>query len=426
MSKRSLAIVMIVALVMTTFALPASGATHTVITEDTTLTADHYGTIEIAADEVTLDCRNHRVIGDGEMNGIFIRERYRAEVKNCRISGFNVGIRLSKAREALIEGSTANHNFLRGVVIADGTVHSTVRSTTANNNGEFGFAIWDSGTWGNLLEGNTANNNGRSGFVNGDYASAQTLEGNVANGNLWGFDLGIGGGNRLTDNSANGNVYDGIKLWDSDHNWLEGNTTNSNGSAGISIGGGGWGNRLYSNTAQNNDTHGIVAMDSTEFSIRNNKLKANHGAGVAVALSQGELEGNLASNNWWGGYLIQDSDGMNVRNNTAKNNDVFGFRLINSDHGLIDNNSADRIGYFGHIGSGFILEDSSYNRVLSNYADASGLFGFHVLGASEGNDLRTNEACRNGEVDAKDESTGARNLWFNDNAFCATAGIVYQ
>ena len=54
-----------------------------VVTQHTTLTADHYGPVIMAKDNVTLDCGSYRIIGDGQGRGVTIAGRSGVTVRFC-------------------------------------------------------------------------------------------------------------------------------------------------------------------------------------------------------------------------------------------------------------------------------------------------------------------------------------------------------
>jgi len=68
------------------------------ITSDTTLTEDHYGSIEIAADDITLDCAGYSVIGPSPdpwpVDGVLVDHHSGVTIANCVASGFVNGFKL--------------------------------------------------------------------------------------------------------------------------------------------------------------------------------------------------------------------------------------------------------------------------------------------------------------------------------------------
>ncbi|MBU2520280.1 MAG: right-handed parallel beta-helix repeat-containing protein, partial [Nanoarchaeota archaeon] len=73
------------------------------ITENTILSGDLHsiGTcITFGADDITLDCANNRIIGNGDGYGIYAKDRSNIKVKNCRIEDFTAGIYLDNVHDS--------------------------------------------------------------------------------------------------------------------------------------------------------------------------------------------------------------------------------------------------------------------------------------------------------------------------------------
>ena len=83
------ALALLVACAVVPTATATSGTLR--ITEDTTLGADHFGQIVIAADDVTLSCAGHAVRGPGSgppYHGIVLDGTTGVTVRNCRVERF--------------------------------------------------------------------------------------------------------------------------------------------------------------------------------------------------------------------------------------------------------------------------------------------------------------------------------------------------
>ena len=137
----------------------ASSGTLTV-TEDTSLTEDHYGNIVIAADGATFDCDGHKVIGSGSGVGILLDGRSTVTVENCHVEGFPIGFGLGNSSD------------------------NTLKKNTANDNGVDGFRLFNSSN--NILEENTARKNGRYGYLDASAGPANTHINNKCKDNVSG------------------------------------------------------------------------------------------------------------------------------------------------------------------------------------------------------------------------------------------------
>lgn len=80
-----------------------------VVDSNTTLDSDHRGAIDVVADDVTLDCGGHQVVGPGE-TGIAVIEHHRVTIQNCVVVGFTTGIRVEGAKDSRLVGVTTSAN----------------------------------------------------------------------------------------------------------------------------------------------------------------------------------------------------------------------------------------------------------------------------------------------------------------------------
>lgn len=217
--------------VVSLLSLPAWGQTTgtLTITEDTVLTQDHFGPIDIAEDGVSLDCDDHAVVGSREFFGISVNLRTGVTVKNCHVTGFGNGFAVL------------------------GSSNSTFEDNTAATNSNAGFLL-------------TTNFTG-VGF--GDIpASGNTLTGNVASGNGRGFAMTIRfSDNKFRDNTAIDNRFDGFSLVGGSRNTFIGNMA-SNNSNGFSLINSDL-NTLRENIAREN-FNGYSLIESDGNTLRNN------------------------------------------------------------------------------------------------------------------------------------------------------------
>jgi len=181
----------------------------------------------IGQSNITLNCAKHTIRGtgtnNGEWHGIYVLAGLTGvTIKNCIVSNFAYGFEFD-ASSSKLAGNTATGNVIWGFDLFSGN-HNTVTNNTASYNNDEGFFIYQNSTtltnnkafgntnegfriWyrssGNILSKNTATSNGDSGFYNTNgYSIGNTLKGNIANGNNYGYyDLTDGSGTRGTGNS---------------------------------------------------------------------------------------------------------------------------------------------------------------------------------------------------------------------------------
>src|SRR5262245_55002472 len=108
-SRFARGIASIAGILLISSALPGVAAAQDqwIIVDDTVLSADRVGGIIIAADDVVLDCAGHTIRGDGSIVGVNVRFVSRAVVRNCLITGFEVGLQF----EAVADGSIRSNRL---------------------------------------------------------------------------------------------------------------------------------------------------------------------------------------------------------------------------------------------------------------------------------------------------------------------------
>jgi len=271
------------------------------LTSNTSLKEDHYGSIIINADNVTLDCAGHAVLGPGS-TGILANARSHVTVRNCRVSGFGAGIVLWQSTSSTVAGNTVSDSSgwgaggFWGVGIGGyGVVDSAFFDNVSDANGGFGLSLFYSS--GTTLSQNRATNNASIGF----WISDST-------------------GNTLTGNTASGNSGEGFEIPNgSSSNLLVANTSTGNGSDGFQVLGYSTGNRLLNNVASDNGGDG--------FSIfaRGNIFQGNRATGNKTGFAlryawQNSLTGNAAFANGIGFYVVRGSTGNAFTLNIGQGN----------------------------------------------------------------------------------------------------------
>lgn len=210
---------------------PAAHATSGTmyVSSDTTLTSDHYGSIVIEADDITLDCAGHAVIGPGERPaGISLESHTGVIVKNCSVYGFEAGIWLYLSSNVTLERNLTQGNAVFGFSL-ENVDHLVLVANRAMRNGDFELFEFGSGfglafATHLTMNRNTAIGNATNGFTL--YQSDQnelTNNGARANQNS-GFSVEYSSGNLLDSNQSVANVQDGFDvLSGSNDNSLTGN-----------------------------------------------------------------------------------------------------------------------------------------------------------------------------------------------------------
>ncbi len=443
-------------------------ATHVscgdVLTADTTLDSDldcsghttSHGLI-IGADNITLNCACHTITGPGTTTGIILTGRTGVTVKHCTVTNFaqgflfqptstgtlstgntlknntadnnTTGFRLMEADGNALRANTANANkYGFSLNNSDG---NTLKKNRAYENASNGFGL-NTNSSGNTLKDNTADDNGSAEFTGYGFtlasATDNTLKGNMAYDNKYGFSLGSAStGNRLKKNTAYDNGLSGILVnKDSDGNFFDNNHAYDNGWHGFELGSsgnalrgneasdngkdgfhivGGYGddgkartadddpasnNVLTGNTAESNQ-RGIFLEFATETTLRGNEAHDNTGDGITLyrSFKDNKLTDNVILRNGSHGIVFyQSSNGNALRHNTI-NGSTTGVRLDRSSNNILEGNTAS------DNDTGFVL---------------SGL-------SSNDNKLRFNTATGNTSLDMRDDNPDCDNNSWVDNTF---------
>jgi parallel beta-helix repeat protein len=343
----------------------ATSGTMTV-TQNTRLTEDHNGYIVIAADNLTLDCANHLITGTGGGNVIQIDGRSRVTVKNCKITGGDIGLSVTN--------STGPNTLLNNVSFSNAS-HGIVLGV-AGRTSLIANQVTDNGGDGVSLLGSSQN----------------TLRGNSSAGNYGiGFAVsGVSNGNLLTMNQATRNTGPGFAL-DANQNLLMGNVAQENGGSGFDVFTGS-DNVLQGNRSEGNTFYGFALWPPSSGST----LAMNQGIGngwenFVLSSSRNRIVGNISRGSMYAGFsLVYGADYNVVSGNVATGNAGSGIDVIQSSHNSITGNRsmANNWNTESENGAGIsLVEGSSFNCVLRNVA-----YG-------------------NGRVDAYDDHAGTSNVW---------------
>ncbi len=228
----------------------------TVLTGDTLLTRDIgpcFGDgLNVAADDVTLDCEGHALIGAGIAGSVGVRIAGAAgvTVRNCRVGGFDDAFRVESGFGNRLASNEA-FDALRGYVVEGSTANTLVGSRATGC--DVGFALTDATV--NQVEGNTVDG-GRAGFVLGGATDGNTLATNTVTGvEEAGFHVDGAPGNQFTGNVVTASGY-GFFLDEATENVLEANVASGNRVTGLHLLQSAR-NVLRLNDADDNGTHGV-------------------------------------------------------------------------------------------------------------------------------------------------------------------------
>lgn len=286
---RVLAVPLLLGLTTVGLASPAASAPApvkcgTVITVDTTLTANvgpcARGGLVIGADGITLDLGGFGVLGranrTGDGVGILLSGRTDVTVQNGRVIDFDAGVGIvggsaNTIGDLLVKDNIGSNksDFGDGIAVSGSTGNSIVNNDVIHNGPYDGIGLFGPSS-GNLVEGNVVSDNN----VGATPDDGIRIEGPGATNNI------------IRGNTVTGSALDGIAIFSDQRtgnfntgNVIEGNTVSANGF-GLLAARPGDGIRTF--------------LRANENVIRNNRVHDNAGSGILIA--EGSLSNQILTN----------------------------------------------------------------------------------------------------------------------------------
>ena len=281
----------------------------TFIERDTILENDIEGSVEILSSNITLDCKGHKIIGNGEGFGILLVAKERVFIKNCQIENFTEGILFYQAENSKIENVKAKDNFI-GIhlfrsnenIIKNNTIIGIEFPQT-----NYGILLEFSNK--NILEGNKVNFT----VIYLWNSLENILSKNKIDSSLYGpaiLLLENSSQNLLKENEISNNSY-GIYLSFSHKNLLSQNTLSKN-SNGIYLSFSSE-NKIVENEIEKSQYYGIYLYSSEKNKIYHNNFVDNSTQAVSYGGSENFFDDDyLLAGNFWSDYQGIDEDGDGI------------------------------------------------------------------------------------------------------------------
>ncbi len=243
----------------------------------------------IGADDITLDCAGHRIIGTGDDNGVVLDGRASVNVRNCQIEGFATGIRMHDTIGNTVTANrltstgyaygidlmsavgdvVAGNRFIGQAAFIDGHV-VTFAENRSRGETPYGLAVFAPGE----NPGVRIRDNDLEGFLELISSHGARVNGNrMRNGS----DLLLEGttGTRL-DHNVLRDGYGGVSVLSSDGNLLEDNVVTGIDTYGFYLWGGSRRNLVRDNRADDNGEFGFALnLGATENALDDNEACGN-------------------------------------------------------------------------------------------------------------------------------------------------------
>ena len=357
-----------------------------------TLTTDVYDTVQVVSPEITLDCDNHRIIGPGFGNGIFILFAGSTVAMSCDVSGFGNGAVGAFSNSHTFEGNHFHDNVTRGAVLFFSSFNAITDNLFSNNIGD-GLLLSSSSAnqvIDNAFSGNdrglTAFNSSSNEILGNDF-SDNTRQGLIvfsSNSNSVLENLFTGNG--IDFNGRGSRPWNAISLVGADQHVLKDNILASNGGGlGVELGFDHDidptnilnGKKIYYLTGLSHatidplsrpDAATIYCIECSHVTIEDFVLDSTNQAGVLLAASTDSEVTRITSVNNQNLVTLVSSDGNTITYATALN-------------------GAGDANFIGIAGSG-----SSGNTITHNTIDGAGVgvAGIDLFFQSDGNRISHN------------------------------------
>ena len=371
-----------------------SGGT-TIIDQDTTLGSDLADSVEIVADNVTLNCDGH-IIRDTGPIGINVNNRNNVTVENCIIEGFSTAIQYFGGSSFTLRNSTIRQNG-NGVLIFFAN-NNEFRNNVFSDNSELGL-FWN-GSGGNLMRDNAFSNNGFNMTIDVPSSQANDIDtSNTINGKVMKYLSGV-------------NNVDIVGSIDFGYLGIE-NSSNI---------------RVIGATLPSDNGEGILVVNSSNVLIEDVKVSGNRRGISFFSVSSGTISGVAASENSFAGIHISSGNNIVVDSSFTINNGSSGINLVGSGHKVtnstIEGNNEGLSTIFGSnfdvtgnvivnntFGARFFF-DKNNTFEENNFIDNQTALGFLVSGNNTV--FHNNFIEQDGSIEV--EIVSASNLAFDQNS----------
>ena len=364
----------------------------------------------------TLDCLGYNINSNLTTGtyGIFLNSSSvkNNTIKNCNITKFDKGIRLSSSSNNTITNNTASGNSNVGIHLQSSSNNNTLSNNNASSNtGGIGIFLQSSSNF-NTLTNNTANSN-IDGILIQSSSNNNTVINNTVNSNYYGIYITISSSNNsITNNTVNSNT-NGFRFDSSSSNTLVNNSisashTSSSKQQGLRVDGtvladfknnigetntinglpvyyiDGQVRPCVNNTVYTNgSSYGYMGFVGCSNITVSNSAPTDH---LLLAATTNSTISNLNISFSGSAISLQASSNFNnLTNNTLNNNLVYGLNIgTGSNNNTITNNNASSNSNIG------IYVDGSNNTLTNNTANGNYYDGIYLFTSASNNILINN------------------------------------
>jgi len=284
-------------------------------TSTCTLTKDLTESVEITANNIVLDCNNHKITWEKTgYYGIYLNSKQGITIRNCIITHFAWGIRLWNSPNNNLANNTVSNNSSVGIYLLYSDSNTLTNNAILYN--YYGISLWYSNsnilTDNNVLKGSLG--------ISLEYSNNNTLKSNSVSYPSRGIWLKGSSNNTLTNNTTLYNYEGVVLLYSSNNNTLADNNASNNYSSGIYLLYSD-NNKLINNIADSNEqSSGITLSYSNNNILTSNSASSNYHGIILWSSNNNTLMSNTSSSNSWHGISLGSSNNNTLRSNTMSGN----------------------------------------------------------------------------------------------------------
>ncbi len=343
------------------------------ISTDTLLSADVLCStgngITIAADSITLDCDGKSIRGGGIGSGIIVDGRKNIIIKNCNISSFYYGIKISSSKFVqVIEQNNLELNDFYALYLLQSN-HTIINSNTILNDNNGVYSINSMNT--------TITNNSidlQKKFYGIYLFNSETNI--IANNSMWDnyhaiYLVNSSGTNISSNNISGSDVYSLFVHKGTSNSYIINNNL-STGMEGIRIKDSSYGNQFSNNLIKDHSSYGIYSTDSNTNTYFNNTL-INNSINVFLSNSTSNtINNNTIISSTTGLQAINSSNSLALYNNTINSTTAPSLEINDSSSATLKENKIYNQAHFNNANYATITNNNTiqrnFNLTGSNYA----------------------------------------------------------
>jgi len=260
--------------------------------------------IIINADDITLDCNNYLITGDGTSSGIYITGRSNVMIKNCNITNFYYGIRMEHSTDIEINSSNYLYNNDFYAIYQFNSTGTKIIANTLENDNNGVYSINSENT---VIKDNDINLQKKFYGIYVFNSPNHFIENNTLWDNYHGIYLVNSSGSNSTNNNISSSDVYSFFVHKGTTNSIFTNNTIQTGSEALRVKNGSGSNQFVNNVVSNHLTYGLYSTDSDSNIYTNNTLSNNT---KNVYLS------NSVSNNFTNNTIDQSTTGFQALSNS--------------------------------------------------------------------------------------------------------------